>query len=64
MITYKTTYDVWRTDISLEQYEADMKEAFMDGLDTAPSLAMGGVKATPDAAFDKFYAHHSHRRKI
>ena len=64
MITYKTTYDVWRTDIPLDQYKADMKEAFMDGLDTAPSLSMGGVQDTPDEAFDKFYAHHAHRRQI
>ena len=64
MITYKTTYDVWRTDLSLEQYKADLKEAFMDGLDTAPSLSMGGVQETFDAAFEDFYAHHSHRRKI
>lgn len=64
MITYKTSYDVWRTDISLEQYKADMKEAFMDGLDTAPSLAMGGVQETFAAAFEEFYAQHSHRRKI
>ena len=64
MITYKTSYDVWRTDVSLEQYEADMKEAFMDGLATAQSLSIGGVQDTPDEAFDKFYAHHSHRRKL
>ena len=64
MITYKTVHDVRRTDISLGQYKADLKEAFMGGLDTAPSLSMGGVQATPDAAFDEFYTHHSHRRKI
>ena len=64
MITYKGTHDIWRTDISLEQYKADMKEAFMDGLDTAPSLTIGGVQETFAAAFEEFYAHHSHRRKI
>ena len=64
MDTYKSLNNVTHVDLTIDQYKADLKEAFTDGLDTAMSLSVGGKQDTTNESFDKFYKDHAHRRKI
>ena len=64
MDTYKDLHGTIHVDLTLDQYKADLKEAFIDSLDTAYSLTLGGVQTSPEDAFEKFFKDHSHRRKI
>ena len=64
MDTYKDLHGTIHVDLTLDQYKADLKEAFIDSLDTAYSLTLGGVQTSPEDAFEKFFILHKNRRKI
>mgnify|MGYP003153215829 CR=1 FL=1 len=64
MDTYENIHGTTYVNMTMEQYRADLKESFTDGLDTALTLSVGGVQSTPDEAFEKFYSDHKFRRKI
>jgi hypothetical protein len=60
MDTYKSLDNVTHVDLTIDQYKADLKEAFTIGLNAFDE----GIHDTPDESFDKFYKDHAHRRKI
>ena len=64
MDTYESIHGIRRIDITFDQYKADLKEAFTDGIDYALTLSIGGKQDNPDEAFTKFFKDHSFRRKI
>ena len=64
MDTYESIHGIRRIDITFDQYKADLKEAFTDGIDYALTLSIGGKQDNPDQAFNKFFKDHSFRRKI